>query len=104
MRKFNIFDEEGSYEYDVTMTEEKEGKTYRIFQSSNRVWQSPGKLVMTCVDNGDELKFGEKIGKKIDYSQMVELRILLSVIAYVDQDAGTQGKYTISEVVDTVHI
>jgi len=102
MRKFRIFDSENSYEYDVHMSETEKGTKYELFRSQNGIWTSPGESILSVVDHGNGIKFSEKIGKNLEYDFMIEVRLLLSVMAQVDGEAGTQGKYIISEAKDDV--
>lgn len=102
MRKFRIFDSENSYEYDVTVTEVDSGTKYELFRSTNSVWTESGESILSVVDDGNRIKFSEKLGKRLEYNFMVELRLILSVMSLVDCETGSQGKYTISEVKDEV--
>ena len=104
MRKFRIFDSENSYEYDVHVSETDQGTKYELFRSQNDIWTSPGESILSVVDDGNGIKFSKKIGKRLEYDFMVEVRLLLSVIAHIDCESGSQGKYVISEAKEEITV
>lgn len=92
-----FFNEQGSHEYDIIVTDDENGKEYELRRSMSHTWyeQSRGEHVITLFDNGDGIKFkGDGLPrsfKYLDYSQVSELVIILQVMLNTDKFINMQG-------------
>lgn len=96
-KHFKIFAAD-RHEYDIFYEETDDGEKYSLFRSNSPAWTFPGELVISALDDGDSIKFSEKIGKEIDYSKLVELRILFNFINAGGSMLSSAVKYEAFEV------
>lgn len=86
MKEFKVFSEENKHEYDIFADDSDDGTKYSLHYSNASHWTYPGELVLECVDTGNEIKFSEKLGKKIDYSTFGEVIILMNFVRGFDKN------------------
>lgn len=85
MKKFRIF-EQNKHEYDVLIEESDEGTVYSLHYSDSNRWTHPNELILSAKDDRNQVKFSQKLGKELDYSSCVELKILLNIISIHDKN------------------
>lgn len=66
----------GRHDYNLTV----DGNTYTLLYSSDEAWTRPNTVVMSVTDTGDDYKFNQLKKGILNYSESVELNILLKVI------------------------
>ncbi len=79
---------DGQHEYTITETTNKKGhRVLTLFYSEANFWRMDlqGKEILRMIDNGDGVKLS-KISKKMDYSQLAELRLLLMFSKATDEN------------------
>lgn len=89
MKTFKIF-AAGKHDYDVCIEETDEGTLYSLYRSDAIHWTFPGELVISAKDDGNIIKLSQKMGKKIDYSTLVEIKILFNMIVNQDKNMTHQ--------------
>jgi hypothetical protein len=94
-KKFRLF-VQSTHEYDIIIEEDERGYTYSLYYSNLSEWSFPGKLIFSILDDGTDLHISKKLGKKIDYSEMVELKILFNFIASRSMESSDQ--YEVIEI------
>lgn len=85
MKKFKIFSE-NKHEYDVHIEETDRGILYSLYYSDASNWTFPGELVISAEDDGSRVRLSQKLGKELDYSILIEVKILLNIIANQDKN------------------
>lgn len=88
MKKFKIFSR-NRHEYDVVIEDTDSGTLYSLYRSDSLIWNFPGELIISITDNGSDVTLSQKLGKELDYSTLVELKILLNIIANEDKNLST---------------
>jgi hypothetical protein len=92
MKTYEIFNSEKLHDFTVTADETSEGTEYRMKRSDASHWSTPGELILICVDNGSDIVFSNKVGRKTsltwDYAFFTEMRIFLNVISEHDKNIG----------------
>jgi hypothetical protein len=83
MKTFKIFCEE-KHEYDIQVDDTDNGTVYSMFRSKADTWTNPGEFIIRAKDDGDGFTFSRKLGKELDYSELIEIKILLNLIARMD--------------------
>lgn len=89
MKEFKIF-AAGKHDYTVYIEETDNGTLYSLYYSDAGHWTFPGELVISAEDNGDTIKLSQKLGKEIDYSTLVEVKILFNMITNQDKNMTPQ--------------
>lgn len=94
-KKYLVVGDDGKHDYDITVTKTDKGKEYSIFNSMGEQWLShaQGELVLKMTDTGNGMKFDRKLGKSIQYHEVLCLHILLTVERCLDP----QLKYQVIE-------
>ena len=95
---------DGQHEYTITDKRNKKGhRVLRLFYSEAEFWNSKlrGTELLKMVDNGDGVKLS-KASKKMNYSKLSELRLLLTFAKSTDKNkVERESKYEIySETFD----
>lgn len=94
MKEYKIFTKD-RHEYTVVVKELDAGTKYTIKFSENASWTFPGKECISMIDDGNgNFIFSEKLGKIIDYSLFIELKLLFNV-ACLDQKNLSESYYAI---------
>lgn len=101
-KHYKVFNDKNSYEYDISVLQEEKRTRYVLFRSNSEFWTSPGKEVISAIDDGNGITLSKKVGNKIDYHVFVELHILFSIILVLDQEKGSMSKYKLVEVKDEI--
>ena len=79
---------DGQHEYTITDSKNKKGhRVVTLFYSEAEFWRYDlrGTQLLKMVDNGNGVKLS-KASKKMDYSQLAELRLLLSFSKSTDEN------------------
>ncbi len=95
---FRVLTSEGDHEYNIIVTKDTVIR-FDIFASNNDCWreETKGTLFFTITDTGDNISFDKKI-KKLEYDDVLLVRILLNFINYYDTANGmVEGNYKIVE-------
>jgi len=99
-KRYSFFDNEGVHEYVGFVIETPGGTKYQLFRSEGEQWTVSGELLLECLDNGDDVIFSKKIGQKMDYSQFVEMRLLLNMVNQYDKNLGSYKMVEFIKMVD----
>ena len=92
MTTYNIYcKDENSFEYVFSACTGLKGVRYQLQRSDASHWTNPGELVLSALDNGNGIKFSEKLGKSLDYAQIAELTIFLNLVRLHDE--GLMGEH-----------
>jgi hypothetical protein len=99
-RKFIILNKEREYEYDITVEETDNGILTTLFNSSSTIWSESvkGKEIISMLNDGNGIKFSYKIGKKLGYAEVAELRLLLNFENSIDTELNKGGYKIIEEI------
>ena len=94
-KKFIVISDDGQHDYNVIIVDTDKGKEYSIFYSEGSQWHThvKGELILKMTNTGDGVVFDRKIGKNMDYHELLPLHILLTMERCIDP----QGKYQIIE-------
>lgn len=94
-KKFIVLNSDGEHDYDITVIETEKGVEYSLYKSSGQHWryQHQGELTLKMINTGNEIKFDRKIGKEMDYCDVLELHLLLSL----ERCLNPEFKYQIFE-------
>jgi len=92
MRKFkvyNTFDQKGTqtHDYDITVEDTDKGHKYTLFRSDGGDWADDckGEELFSLLDTSNGYLFPKNMySKDVDYSNLAELFVLLSVINKTD--------------------
>jgi hypothetical protein len=95
VKTFRVF-AQNKHEYDITVEETERGVLYSLAYSNLPEWSFPGDLIFSILDDGGDLHISKKLGKKIDYAEMIELKMLFNFIA--SKDGKLAEKYEAIEV------
>ncbi len=73
---------EGNHEYDISVIEKTKSTTYEMRYSESDQWTShtKGEHILSAIDDGNGIRFTEKISKKMDYDFFTELRLFMEFI------------------------
>jgi hypothetical protein len=77
---YMVLDHNGMHEYNLTVIKHGEyERTISLFYSMSEEWTDDvrGEMALSMTDNGNGVKFDRKL-KKLDYSELLHLRILLN--------------------------
>jgi hypothetical protein len=78
-----VIDDESDYHYDIFINETDKGTEYKICTTGAKHYNSHARreVLLCLLDDGNGYKITEgKISNRIDYSQIVELNVLLKTI------------------------
>jgi hypothetical protein len=85
VENFKIMSKTDNHEYDIQVTTVDEGRVYELRYSNSGIWLEPGKLVLSALDNGNDIEFDRKMKKVVDYGVFAERLILMNFIKYYDK-------------------
>jgi hypothetical protein len=99
-RKFIVLNKELEYEYDITVEETDKGIKTTLFKSSSSVWSesAKGEETLSMLNDGNGIKFSHKIGKKLNYNELTELRLLLDFENDIDTELNKDGYKVLEEI------
>jgi hypothetical protein len=85
MKTIRIYDKQTkAWEYTLTSDKVKKGTRYVLSYSESEHWRNPGEEVLSVIDTGNDFKFEKAIGKTLDYGQISELLLMLTLIKLTD--------------------
>lgn len=92
-RKFIVLNNESEYEYDIIVEETDNGLLTTLFRSNSSIWSDSvkGNEVISILNNGNGVKFTNKLNKKLDYHELYELRLLLNFENSIDTELNKDG-------------
>ena len=106
MRKFRVYDTfngDGEvYDYDVTIEDTDKGDKYTLFRSNGGNWSDDCRReeIFSLLDTGNGVIFPKNIyTKEVNYSQLAELFVVLSVINKKDRTPIYGGR--VEEVIES---
>lgn len=99
IKKYLVLNSNGKHEYDITTQVTDNGELISLSYSINEMWSlnTRGKLILSMCNDGNGIVLSKEFLRKIDYSELVELRILLSFENYIDGNLLNKEKYKIVE-------
>ena len=108
MRKFRIYDTFNGggevHDYDVTIEDTDEGEKITLFRSNEGIWADDcrGEEIFSLLDTGNGVIFPKNIyTKDVDYHNLAELFVLLSVINKTDRSPIYGGRA--EEVIESIN-
>jgi len=98
IKKFMVFDQENVHEYNIVVEETDKGVEYSLFMSDGEQWEehAKGELILSMINDGDGVTFSKKL-KKLDYSDLFAVRLLLNLENFMDENPRNQEKSKIVE-------
>ena len=95
---YMVLDHEGVHEYDIVKESTDKGEEITLFRSNNPIWTShaKGEKLLSLVNDGNGIKFDRKFSL-LDYSELLELRLLLNFEQQTDANPINREKYRIIE-------
>lgn len=88
-KNFRVF-LESLHEYNITVSKDERGVLYSLSYSENPIWSYPGKTIISVMDDGADLHINPKLSKKIDYSELIELKIIFNFISSLSNTHNNQ--------------
>jgi hypothetical protein len=108
MRKFRVYDTFNgggeTHDYDVTIEDTDKGDKYTLFRSNCGNWsdECKGEEIFSLLDTGNGVIFPKNIfSKDVDYHNLAELFVLLSVINKTDYTPIYGGR--VEEVIESIN-
>jgi len=97
-KTFRVVDNEGQHEYDIAVEIIEEGEEFTLFRSLDSYWAEHvrGDKVLSLVDNGNGVVLSKKIDE-MDYSEILELSLLLNFHRKYEKNNLERVKYSVSE-------
>ena len=97
-KKFMVFDQENVHEYNIVVEETDKGVEYSLFMSEGEQWNdhAKGELVLSMVNDGNGVTFSKKL-KKLDYTDLFAVRLLLNLENFMDSNPRNREKSKIVE-------
>ena len=88
MNKYYVLNEKNNIEYIILEVEVATGIEFSLFRSDSEEWSDHARneLVISAIDTGNGYVFSNKISKTMDYSQAVELLILMTAMSKIDDN------------------
>jgi len=108
MRKFKVYNTYDSiievHDYDVTIETTDKGENITLYRSNGGDWADDcrGEKILSLLDTGNGIIFPKTIySKEVDYNQLAELFVVLSVINKTDRAPIYGGR--VEEVIESVN-
>lgn len=97
-KTYAFINEKGNHEYNIMVSETDEGKLYEIVRSQSEIWSelARGEFIMSLLDDGNGYSIKSGFKKRMDYSQICEFKMLLSVVFNHDKNLGLDGGKIVS--------
>ena len=86
MKSYAILNSDKEYEYDLTVEDTDAGTKYTLLRSNKSEWTNPEEEIISAVDTGNGIKLNQKVGSKLDYSDLIEVSIVLNAIRKFDNN------------------
>lgn len=85
--KYLIYDSQDTLEYIVIKKITDKGVKTTIYRSESGIWSqhAKGEKLLSIINDGSKIVFNKKI-KEIDFSQLLELRLLLNIEHQTDDN------------------
>ena len=98
VKKFMVFDQENLHEYNIVIEETDKGIEYSLFMSESEQWEehAKGELIISMFNDGNGVTFSKKL-KKLDYSDLFAVRLLLNLENFMDENPRNREKMKIVE-------
>lgn len=102
---FIVLSHEGEHQYDIIDQEVKSGRKISLRYSNNECWGSDvrGKLRLSIINTGDGIEVNRNL-KKMDYGDILELRLLLNYEHQTDKYELNRFKYQLVEATNKIEI
>lgn len=101
MKLFKLF-ANGQHEYDIVVEDTDVGTKYSLYYSKLKRWTYSEELIIYAIDDGNKIKFSEKIGKELDYNMFCIMKLLLNFIT--KQDKTMMYEYEVIPVDKTAFV
>lgn len=97
-KTYMVFDPNGVHDYNIVVDNNDKGDRFRLYASQGGHWteQHRGSLILTLVDDGNGVSFDRPL-KKVDYSSLFELKILLNFRDQTDTNELSHQKWKVVE-------
>lgn len=105
---YMVLDHDGNHEYDLVVIDHGNTfavRTIELYHSNGEQWTSEvrGQLALSVTDNGNGVKFDRKL-KKLDYSELLYLRIILNFEHKTTSNELDREDYTIVSPCNEIHV
>jgi len=86
MKKHDVIEEDHKITYHIYEQETDDGIKYTLIRSEHEEWSEDFRNteVMSVLDDGNDVRFSYKIGKKLDYAELHELHIMIAFLRHDD--------------------
>jgi hypothetical protein len=97
-KNYFVSNVDGEHEYTITIEDTDDGVLTTLYRSKSTVWSESirGEFILSMLNTGDGVKLNKKF-KKLDYSELFELRLLLNFENKCDTDLN-RDSYIVNEV------
>lgn len=85
---------DSKHEYDVIVIKTEMSTSYAMRYSNGEQWSdiTKGQHILSATDDGDGIKFTEKIKRSMGYDNFVELRLFMEFIHNYDENLSPEYK------------
>jgi len=81
MKTYHIYNQ-GKFEYILEVDNSTENSTrYILKYSSAPHWYHPFEIILSVIDNGDNLNFEKEIGSILNYAEVLHLTLMFRLIS-----------------------
>ena len=98
-KEYMVVDQEGLHEYTIVVENTDKGERFGLFTSNGSQWYDHAKeeLQLAMTNDGNGCTFDRKI-KKMDYSELLHVRLLVNFENQTDKHELNREKYKIIEM------
>ena len=101
VERFKIMSKD-HHEYDITVSKVDEGTIYELRYSNMSLWTAPGELILSAIDNGNNIEFDRKMKKIVDYGDFAERIILMNFIKEYDKHLMSELTIVSEELIGNI--
>jgi hypothetical protein len=94
-----VVDQEGQHEYTIVVEDTDKGEKFSLFTSNGSQWNdhAKGQLQLALTNDGNGCTFDRKM-KKMDYSELLYVRLLVNFENQTDKHELNREKYKVIEM------
>ena len=104
-KEYMVMSKDGQHEYNIVVEDTDKGEKFSIFTSHGEQWNSHarGVLQLAMTNDGNGCTFDRKL-KKMDYSELLYVRLLVNFEHQTDKHELNREKYRIVEMKDILEL
>ncbi len=98
-KEYMVLDQDGQHEYTIVVEDTDKGEKFSLFTSNGSQWNdhAKGELQLAMTNDGNGCTFDRKL-KKMDYSELLYVRLLVNFENQTDKNQLNREKYRIIEM------